>query len=130
MPLRMSDDVRRFIFALPSVPHLEAILLMRRSAGTFWQADALAKHLYISEEQAARLLKDLCMAGICADDPAASACYSYRPDSAELARLIDRLSDFYARNIIEVTNIIHANAPKNQSKKIQQFADAFRLRKE
>jgi len=130
MSLRISEDVRRFILALPSVPHLEAILLMRRSVGASWQADALAKYLYITEEQAGSLLKDLCVAGICGFEPAAPARHFYRPDSAELAKLIDRLSDFYARNIIEVTNIIHANAQKNHSKKIQQFADAFRLRKE
>src|SRR3569832_1866885 len=100
---RISDDVRRFIFALPSVPHLEAILLMRSGPNKSWGADALAKHLYISEDQANNLLQDLNSVGICCADPDAEDRRFYRPASLKLANLISRLASFYAQNIIEVT---------------------------
>src|SRR3569832_341748 len=92
---RISDDVRRFIFALPSVPHLEAILLMRSGPNKSWGADALAKHLYISEDQANNLLQDLNSDGICCADPDAVDRHFFRPTKLELANLINKQVLFF-----------------------------------
>jgi hypothetical protein len=126
----IADDMRRFILTLPSVPHLEAMLLLRSEPERQWEADALARQLYIGQEQAARVLDDLANAGICAAGPLSAARYSYRPHAQELDDLIGRLADFYSRNLIEVTNIIHANSRASQAQKVQRFADAFKWRKE
>lgn len=114
---RMPSDVRDLVNAIPSVPHLEAILVMYRNPAKAWQADTLAKHLYISLKQAKDMLCELSEAGICAPDMDVPGSYFYYPKSNELADLILRLADYYRRNIIEISNIIHANAQKSQSQK-------------
>ena len=54
------DDVRRFLLgAIPSVPHLEALLLVRAEPDEPWTAARLARRLYVDENGAARLLRDL-----------------------------------------------------------------------
>jgi hypothetical protein len=43
----------------------------------------------------------------------------------EEARMVDRLADAYAKHLIPVTNMIHA-----KPRRIREFADAFRFRKD
>jgi hypothetical protein len=52
--------------------------------------------------------------------------YRYYPNSEELRQMIDRLAETYTKNLIEVTNLIHSKT----GKKAQQFADAFKWRKD
>jgi hypothetical protein len=40
--------------------------------------------------------------------------------------MLDRLAGIYARNLVDVTNLIHSKT----SRKAQQFADAFKWRKD
>jgi hypothetical protein len=122
---KLTDALRRFIFSIPSVPHLEAMLLIRGTAMP-WDAVQLARRLYLPEERAAGLLKDLRAAGICTAQPdqADDLLYRYQPASDELHHLIEALADYYSRNLIEVTNMIHAQSRRHM--RIQQFADAFR----
>ena len=51
--------------------------------------------------------------------------YQYHPRSHRLAQLVDQVAEFYARYLIPVTNLIHAK-PRTR---VQEFADAFKLRK-
>jgi hypothetical protein len=120
------DDVRRFILgAIPSVPYLEAILLMRGSAAAHWDAASLAAGLYLSEKAADALLEQLHAAGIIEPTSGDKADFRYAPAS-QLRLLIDRLADAYATNLIGVSTLIHSGT----GKKAQHFADAFRFRKE
>ncbi len=120
------EDIRRFILtSVPSVPFLEALLLLRNEAVQPWDARQLAQRLYISEKTATDLLNGLQAAGFLQADPALPA-YSYKPQSAELTEMVDRVAETYARNIVDVTNLIHSNV----SKQAQQFADAFKWRKD
>jgi len=50
----------------------------------------------------------------------------YAPATPELARLLDELAALYAKDLIAVTNIIHSKT----GRKAQQFADAFKWRKD
>jgi hypothetical protein len=52
--------------------------------------------------------------------------YRYQPHSPELADVIDEAARFYRDHLIPMTRFIHAK-PKAR---LQQFADAFRLRKD
>jgi hypothetical protein len=52
--------------------------------------------------------------------------YCYRPATEELRGMIDRLADVYAKNLVDVTNLVHSKT----GKKAQQFADAFKWRKD
>jgi hypothetical protein len=119
----LTDDLRRFIFSIPSIPHLEAILLMRREAGR-WDAARLAQRLYLPTERAASLLADLATAHICRQDDATALAWRYQPATDELDALVGSLERYYSQNLIEVTNMIHAGTRRHS--RIREFADAFR----
>lgn len=116
------DDLRHFILTtFPSVPHLEALLLMRRDADRQWSAAAMAQNLYIDEKGAAAILRDLAATELVSggvDGP-----YRYQPRSADGATLVDGLAALYGRALVPVSKLIHERAA-------QLFADAFKLRKE
>ncbi len=122
------EDIRRFVLtSIPSVPFLEALLLMRADPAQAWRRDALARRLYVREKTADGLLAELCMAGMavrCAAPDADS--YRYQPAEDGLRERIDRLADLYATHLVDVTLIIHSSLDR----KAQQFADAFKWRKE
>ena len=122
------EDLRRFVLtSIPSVPFLEALLLLRANPTQQWHGDTLAQRLYVRERTAQALLDDLCRAGMVA--PCAEPhqdCYQYRPSSEQLRERIDALADLYARHLVEVTHLIHSSLDR----KAQQFADAFKLRKD
>jgi hypothetical protein len=121
------EDVRRFIFTrIPSVPFLEALLLLRAAPERTWSHQDLAGRLYVSEKVAGDLLSELREAGVLAPDGADLAQYRFHPGSEDLRQMIDLLADVYAKHLIEVTNLIHSK----MEKKAQRFADAFRFRRE
>lgn len=117
-------DVRRFILtSVPSVPYLEAVLLLRAEPQAGWDVSQLARRLYVPERTAAELLAQLRESRIA--QGAGEAPVRYAPP-AELAELIDRLAQAYAANLVGVTDLIHSRIDR----RAQQFADAFRFRKE
>jgi hypothetical protein len=119
---QIPEDLRRFILlSIPSVPHLEALLLMRRDPQRSWNAAAMAQGLYIDEHSAAAVLAELAAGDLVVGDSAA-ATYRYAPPPP-LAEMMDRLADLYARALVTVTNLIHGRSA-------QLFADAFKLRKD
>lgn len=126
-PGELTDDMRRFILtSIPSVPYLEAILLLRTEPAAPWDAQRVARRLYVGEKQAGELLLSLADAGIAlAEDPAAGP-YRYQPTTTELGELLDQLAQVYAADLVGVTRLIHSRIDK----RAQQFADAFRLRKD
>ena len=120
------EDVRRFILSsIISVPYLEALLLLRNAPDQSWDRTTVAQRLYISEKTATELLADLSAAGFIVVTKSESS-YRYHPNSDELRQMIDQLAETYAKNLVEVTNIIHSKT----GKKAQQFADAFKWRKD
>ncbi len=119
------DDLRRFILtSVPSVPYLEAILLLQRERGTAWTASMLARHLYLPESRAVELLASLRAAGVVAAGNAQGS-FTYEP-APGLAAMLDRLAQLYASNLVAVTDLIHSTVDRRAF----QFADAFRLRKD
>jgi hypothetical protein len=121
------NDINQFIIEkIESVAQLEALLLLRNNPEKGWSVRALAARLYISDEQTAELLLALCAQGFATIDADNPAVYRFRPSSTELKTTLDRLAEIYAKHLVPVTNLIHSK-PKSR---IQQFADAFRLRKD
>lgn len=122
------EDLRRFVLtSIPSVPFLEALLLMRADPNQAWRRDTLARRLYVREKTAEDLLAELCTARIavpCAE-PGVEG-YRYDPADAGLRERIDLLADLYATHLVEVTHLIHSSLDR----KAQQFADAFKWRKD
>jgi hypothetical protein len=127
MPGELNDEIRRFILtSIPSVPYLEAILLLRTAPEAGWDAQRVARRLYVGEKQAGELLQSLAQAGIAQAGDPAEGLYRYHPATPELAMRLDQLAQVYATNLVGVTGLIHSRIDK----RAQQFADAFRLRKE
>lgn len=125
MTTGVPDDVRRFILTnIPSVPYLEALLLLRKDASHPWDGKALAGRLYVSEQAADALLAELHVSALLAADEAGTYCYS--PCSVAVREMVDRLAATYAAHLIEVTNLIHSKT----GKRARQFADAFLWRKD
>lgn len=116
------DDVRRFVLtSIASVPHLEALLLLRATPDV-WLAGKVAERLYISEKAAERLLADLCQSGLldCVDHT-----YRYAPETEFMEQTVDKVARAYSQNLVAMTNLIHSTVERQA----HQFADAFNLRK-
>jgi hypothetical protein len=118
-------DVRRFVLtSVPSVPYLEALLLLRVDPAQAWDAAQLARRLYVPEQKAAELLTLLRQSSIAVAASDAGAVRYHPP--AELADLLDRVAQAYAADLVTVTGLIHSRIDR----RAQRFADAFRFRKE
>jgi hypothetical protein len=122
------EDIRRFILTnVPSVPYLEAILLLKADPDVGWDVPRVAARLYVPERQAAEVLAGLAAAGIArGEDHGETALFRYAPATAELRERLDALAQAYSANLVGVTDLIHSRTDK----RAQQFADAFRLRKD
>ena len=118
-------DVRRFILtSIPSVPYLEALLLLRAEPSHAWAAGDLARRLYVPERTGAELMQLLLDSGIASPAGQVGA-VRYAPP-AELAGLLDGVAHAYATELLTVTELIHSRIDR----RAQRFADAFRFRKE
>jgi DNA-binding Lrp family transcriptional regulator len=119
------DEVRRFILtSIPSVPFIEALLMFMAQRGREIETREIARGLYVSEPAAADIVRQLAEARI-VQPAAAPASHRYSPEP-ELADMLGQVAAFYSRDLIGVTDLIHSRT----SRKAQQFADAFKLRKD
>lgn len=120
------DTVKEFIANnIDSIAELEALLLIRRKADIRWSAADLAQSLYTSPEQAKEAMTKLNERGLSGIEEGTPPTYYYRPSSVKLERVVGELAETYAKYLIQVTNLIHSKPQM----KVQQFADAFKLRK-
>lgn len=126
----LSEDVRRLLAsAIASVPHLEALLLLRDGstlAARLWHATEVASRLYLPEARIHTILGELCDSGLLSKSGGSPSQYAYAPRTGELTAVVDRLAEAYRTHLIEVTEFIHSKT----GRKAQHFADAFRWRKE
>ena len=121
------DDVRRFLLKrIESVAHLEALLLFRDNPNMEWSQPAVAARLYLDPEDVAPILARLCADGFIMRAESPEAPYRYRPSSSELGALADRVAAEYAKHLVPITKLIH-DKPRLR---VQEFADAFKLRKD
>ena len=121
------DDVRQFILErIESVAYLEALLLLRSKREGPWSCGAVANRLYIDQKQTAELLTRLHADGFLTAAGENDPVYRYQPATAQLQKMVDSLAEFYGKHLVPITNLIHSK-PKNR---VQEFADAFRLRKD
>ena len=123
----IADDIRRFILtSISSVPYLEAMLLLRNEPDMPWDSARLATRLYLSEKAAAVLLAELNEAGLIVADALMPDSYRFYPVSSALREMVDKVAKAYVTHLVDVTHLIHSKT----GKKAQQFADAFKWRKE
>jgi hypothetical protein len=116
------DDLREFIQKhIDSIAQLEALLLLRGSPEIGWDAAKAAARLYTSEQETVAVLARLAADGFLTVD---GGVYRYGCHCNGQQQLVDRLAALYARELIPVTNLIHA-----KPRRIREFADAFKLTK-
>ena len=121
------DELRRFILtSVPSVPFVEAMLLFMAKEDAALSVDEIARGLYLPRGAALQVIEALREAHIVAADPAQREANRFAPASPELDAMLRNLATFYARDLIGVTDLIHSRT----ARRAQQFADAFRIRKD
>lgn len=124
----LSNELRRFINSIVSIPHLEIMLLLQQSPEQVWSIATIAQRVYVSQSQAATMLRDLTEAGICRSVSEDAGEFVYSPAFPELKNLVDELAEYYPRHLIQVTNMIHARSASEA--RVQMFADAFKFLKD
>jgi hypothetical protein len=118
IPAELRDFIAK---SIDSVGQLEALLLLRDNPDQAWDVSQLAKRLYVHEAEAAAIFAHLIEQGF-----VVAQHESYRYDrQGKQAETIDRLADAYARQLIAITNLIHT-----KPRRIQAFADAFKIKKD
>jgi hypothetical protein len=125
-PYVIPEDVRRFLLRrIDSIAHLEALLLLRDNADTEWSVAGVAARLYLEPEEVVSLLSRLCDDGLAVSTEGTDPQYRYRPSSAEFSAIVDRVAQEYAKHLVPITKLIH----EKPRLRVQEFADAFKLRK-
>jgi hypothetical protein len=119
IPADLRDFILRYI---DSVAHLEALLLLRAGPATAWEPSLVAARLYTNAEQAGEVLAQLCDEHLLVCE---NGLYRYGGQPPEHIAMIDRLADSYTKQLIPITNLIHS-----KPRRIRQFADAFKFRKD
>jgi hypothetical protein len=123
-----SDEFCRFIqSAIPAVDAAELLLLLAEGPDAWWtQADALARlrpGISISDADAARYVELFQLQGLIAVGP--DKRIQFHPASAALAAQVESLGQAYRERPVTLIRVIYAL----RDKKIQSFADAFKLRR-
>lgn len=121
---RLPPEVRTLIDEhIDSVAHLEALVLMKNNSQSEWTAATIAQRLYVADDDAAKILSHLCDRMLI--QVKADGSYLFAPEPERLAKAALLLVDLYTTHLIPLTRLIHAKPHR-----IQQFANAFKFRKD
>lgn len=119
LPVALQEYLARNI---DSIAQLEALLLLRAKPEVVWDPQDTAKRLYISEQEAAETLAHLAAQNLLTRDTAG---YRFDPASEEHREMVKLVAEYYKSHLIPITNLIHS-----KPRRIRQFADAFKLKKD
>ena len=127
----MSDvfpaELEQFIAQqIESLAQLELLLLMRQAPDQQWDCADAARQLYITPDMCNGLVADLERRGFVRRVTEADARYQYQPTNPDFDRLLGELAAVYQDRRVAVITQIYSRPQK----KVQTFADAFRLRPE
>jgi hypothetical protein len=106
----ITEGLHQFILeALPSVSHLEAVLLFHARPGRALDAAEVGSALYLVPQAAEGVLAGLQGAGVlrALDRHDGPPRVRYAPADAGLARLVDELAAAHATRLVELTTLIH-----------------------
>lgn len=121
-------DVRRLVYrCVPTVRHLELLLLLRQLAPASMTAADIAERVGLKPEVLERPMFDLMACGLLAVTRPVPMAYRYGPaHEAEMAAAVTRLADLYATDRLRVIGLID----DREHESLRLFADAFRFREE
>jgi hypothetical protein len=101
----LSPELRSFVLTLPSIPFLEALLLLHGAPHQIWTAEAIAQRLYLrSVAHAEEIVRELAARGFCACTPDGQL--MYRPHDGH-GVLVGQLAGAYPHRLIEITRLVH-----------------------
>ena len=127
MTMEHREDVDQFIKEeIDTVPHLEALLLTWRTRDRTWSVIEMAAAVYVPEDVAAEILRNLDEKELLVRVSGDELRYSYRSDSQVQDELITRVNAAYQRELIRISRMIHSKAPSG----VREFARSFRFKKE
>jgi hypothetical protein len=116
--------IRRFVLKhIHSIAEMEALVMMVKEPSTAWNEQLASARLYIPPAEAGRVLNRLVAHGLAEKRGQA---YHQACRSPQDAATVEALVALYAAQLIPITNLIHSR----HSSRIQEFAEAFQLRKE
>jgi len=102
----LTPELRSFILTLPSVPFLEALLLVYGAPDEIWTAEAIARQLYLqSVAQADLIVAQLAARGFCVCTNDGQLAYS--PTDPSLHEAVTQLAAIYRQQLIEITHLVH-----------------------
>jgi hypothetical protein len=110
---------------IDTVPHLEALLLAWNKREKAWPVEEMSRLLFIPEEMASKILRDLMQRGLLEAVPGEGG-YVYKSASPEQDSVLAAVDATYRRELIRVTRMIHSKGPAS----LRDFARAFRFTKE
>jgi hypothetical protein len=123
MPDEIPADIQRFLADnIRSIAQLELLLMLHRERQRTWTVADAARELYTAVSMTEPLLESLRAIGLVnlqGDQ------YQYAPKSKQLDQTVGELSQLYQQRRVTIINLIYS-APVQ---KLQDFADAFRIRK-
>jgi len=120
------EEVQRFVLtSVPTVPHLEAIVLFHGSPRLARTVSEVARALYLPESRASELLDYLCKIRCLRAPTAENPGYRYDPADEDMRQLLERVVSAYRLEMIEMTHLIHDSTRKSA----RLFADAFKFKK-
>jgi DNA-binding MarR family transcriptional regulator len=120
-------EIEQFIGQhIESLAQLELLLLLRRESTRSWSCEDLSRQLYVTPDICTGIVGDLERRGFVLRDAADSSLVRYRSGGASTDQLIDQLAGLYHQRRVAVITLIYSKPVK----KVQTFADAFRLRRE
>jgi hypothetical protein len=100
-------DIRDFVSRhLPSIDHLEALVLLHRDPTRSWSPPELAAELRISDSAAEVLLVGLASQSFLDVKISNDILFRFDPVSLELENFASRCADFYARERIAMLNLV------------------------
>lgn len=103
------ENLRRFLLtSIPSIPHLELLLLLWRERGEVGVTE-LARRLYVEPPFAMSLVEELCDADLVVAGAAAGS-YRLWDGDETLLELFAQLDRTYSRHVRAVADIVHGKA--------------------
>ena len=110
---------------IDTVPQLETLLMMCEARDRSWLIADVASRNYITEQRALDTLNALQRRGLVSSEESPPR-FRFNPAKDEVYALVVDLARCYQRNLLFVTELIHAKP----SASVKEFARAFDMKKD
>jgi hypothetical protein len=126
MPEVIPPQVQQFLGDhIRSIAQLELLLLLHADRQRTWSVEDAARELYTAATMTEPMLESLRAIGLAAMSEGPPRRYQYWPKTPELDQIVGELVQLYQQRRVTVINLIYSGPIQ----KLQNFADAFRIRK-